>query len=113
MIVNLISNALKFTPDDGTVTVEAGRSDDGGLFVAVTDDGIGISKADIPKALAPFSQIDDGRTRSQGGTGLGLSIVKSLIELHGGNFVLESQAGKGTRAMLKFPPTQALEATAA
>jgi PAS domain S-box-containing protein len=113
MIVNLISNALKFTPDDGTVTVEAGRSDDGGLFVAVTDDGIGISKADIPKALAPFSQIDDGRTRSQGGTGLGLSIVKSLIELHGGHFVLESQAGKGTRAILKFPPAQAREATAA
>lgn len=113
MIVNLISNALKFTPDDGSVTVEAGRSADGGIFVAVTDTGIGMSKSDIPKALAPFSQIDDERTRSQGGTGLGLPIVKSLIELHGGQFELESQTGKGTRAMLRFPPVAARAANAA
>jgi PAS domain S-box-containing protein len=113
MIVNLISNALKFTPDDGTITVEAGRTDEGGIFIAVTDTGIGMSKSDIPKALAPFSQIDDARTRSQGGTGLGLPIVKSLIELHGGSLVLDSQPGKGTRAMLKFPPAQPHAVTAA
>lgn len=113
MIVNLLSNALKFTPAEGYVTLEAGRSGDGGLFVAVTDSGIGIAAADIPKALAPFSQVDDGRTRSQGGTGLGLPIVKSLIELHGGRFVLESEPGRGTRATLHFPPAAVRTAVAA
>ncbi len=106
MIVNLVSNAVKFTPADGVVTVEAGWADDGGIFISVVDTGIGIAAADIPKALAPFSQIDDGRARHQGGTGLGLPIVKSLIELHGGAFILDSELGKGTRATLKFPPAR-------
>jgi signal transduction histidine kinase len=103
MIVNLVSNAVKFTPPDGQIVVEGGRDDDGGLFICVADTGMGIAKSDIPKALAPFSQIDDGRSRHQGGTGLGLPIVKSLIELHGGSLALDSEPGKGTRATLKFP----------
>jgi PAS domain S-box-containing protein len=113
MIVNLISNAVKFTPAGGSVTVEAGRSADGGLFVSVIDTGIGIARADIPKALAPFSQVDDGRARHQGGTGLGLPIVKSLIEQHGGTLVLESEPGRGTQATLRFPPRSARAVAAA
>ena len=113
MIVNLVSNAVKFTPAEGSVTVEAGRDADGSLYISVMDTGIGIAQADIPKALAPFSQIDDGRARQQGGTGLGLPIVKSLIELHGGTFVLEGEPGKGTRATLRFPPTAVRPAAAA
>jgi len=104
MILNLVSNAVKFTAPDGTVTVEATLGDDGGIAICVSDTGIGIAKADIPKALAPFTQIDDSRSRQQGGTGLGLPIVKSLIEMHGGSFALDSEPGKGTRATLKFPP---------
>jgi signal transduction histidine kinase len=113
MIVNLVSNAVKFTPSDGSVTVEAGRSDDGGIFICVADTGIGMAPSDIPKALAPFSQIDDGRARYQGGTGLGLPIVKSLIELHGGTLALDSEFGRGTRATLRFPPATAGKAAAA
>ena len=104
MIVNLVTNAMKFTPGDGEIVVEARRADDGALLVSVADTGIGIAKSDIPKALAPFSQIDDGSARRRGGTGLGLPIVKSLIELHGGTLALESEPGKGTCATLRFPP---------
>jgi signal transduction histidine kinase len=78
----------------------------------VTDTGIGIAKGDIPKALAPFSQIDDGSARRQGGTGLGLPIVKSLIELHGGSFLLESDFGQGTRATLEFPQARTMRSVA-
>jgi len=106
MIVNLVSNAVKFTPASGSVTVEASRMADGGLAICVADSGIGIAKCNIAKALAPFSQIDDGVARKQGGTGLGLAIVKSLIELHGGSIALDSDTGKGTRATLTFPPPQ-------
>jgi PAS domain S-box-containing protein len=113
MIVNLVSNAVKFTPAGGQITIEAGRCDDGGIFVRVADTGIGIAKADIPKALAPFSQIDDGRSRHRGGTGLGLPIVKSLIELHGGAFTLDSELGKGTCATLTFPAIAARAVNAA
>jgi PAS domain S-box-containing protein len=103
MIVNLVSNAVKFTAADGKVTIDARCDDEGAMTITVADTGIGIAKADIPKALAPFVQVDDGAARRQGGTGLGLPIVKSLVELHGGRFVLDSDTGQGTRATLVFP----------
>ncbi len=108
MIVNLVSNAVKFTPVDGDVAVDARCDQSGAIRITIADTGIGIAKADIPKALEPFVQVDDGAARHRGGTGLGLPIVKSLLELHGGEFILESDTGRGTRATLVFPRHRAL-----
>lgn len=102
MLVNLVSNAKKFTPTEGTVIVST-YVEHGSVFIAVTDTGIGMSAEDIPKALAMFSQLDNGLSRKHEGTGLGLPIVKSLMQLHGGSLKLESELGKGTMAELRFP----------
>ena len=103
MIVNLLSNASKFTPDGGKIGVEANVRADGGICIAVKDTGIGMAPEDIPKALAAFSQLDEGNGRRHDGTGLGLPIVKALIELHRGSLTLESARGVGTTATLHFP----------
>jgi signal transduction histidine kinase len=75
----------------------------GSLTVSVDDTGIGIAPENIPRALAPFSQVDSSLSRRHAGTGLGLPLVKSLIELHGGTLELESEEGKGTLATIVFP----------
>ena len=103
MLLNLLSNAVKFTPDGGRVTVSACLRGDGSLAVSIEDTGIGIAPENIPRALAPFSQVDSALTRRYEGTGLGLPLVKSLIELHDGTLELESEEGKGTLATVVFP----------
>jgi PAS domain S-box-containing protein len=103
MLLNLLSNAVKFTPEGGRVAVGAELRADGSLAVSVDDTGIGMAPENIPRALAPFSQVDSPLTRRYEGTGLGLPLVKSLIELHGGTLQLESQEGKGTLATAVFP----------
>jgi signal transduction histidine kinase len=103
ILLNLLSNAVKFTPEGGRVAVGAELRTDGSLAVSVDDSGIGIAPENIPRALAPFSQVDTSSSRSHEGTGLGLSLVKSLIELHGGTLELESELGKGTLATVIFP----------
>jgi signal transduction histidine kinase len=102
VVLNLLSNAVKFTPAGGAVTVRV-APEGGMLVVAVEDTGIGIAEHDIPKALAPFVQLDSSLSRRYQGTGLGLSLSKSLVELHGGEFRLESTLGKGTTVTLGFP----------
>lgn len=104
MVINLVSNAMKFTPADGRITLSTLVRADGGVSVEVADSGVGMEAADIPKALALFSQVDEGHARQHEGTGLGLPIVKSLIELHGGRLQLTSEKGKGTTVRLDFPP---------
>jgi signal transduction histidine kinase len=104
MVINLLSNALKFTPAEGQITLALRRRADGGVTIEVADNGAGMDAADIPKALALFSQLDDSLARRHEGTGLGLPIVKSLIELHGGQLSLVSEKGRGTTARLDFPP---------
>ena len=106
ILLNLLSNAVKFTPEGGRVAVGAELRGDGSLAVTVDDTGIGIAPENIPRALAPFSQLDSSLTRRYEGTGLGLPLVKSLIELHGGTLELESEEGKGTLATLVFPPAR-------
>jgi PAS domain S-box-containing protein len=106
MLLNLISNAIKFTPKGGRVTIGAGMEADGSLAVRVTDSGIGMDAKDIPKALEPFGQIDSSLTRQHCGTGLGLPLVKSMIELHGGALSIESRKAAGTTVILKFPPAR-------
>ncbi len=100
MVNNLLSNAIKFTPKDGRVTVAARAGGDGRIDISCTDTGIGIAAADIEKVLSPFGQVDNPLSRRHQGTGLGLPIVKSLVELSGGSFRLESEPGKGTTVTL-------------
>ena len=103
ILLNLLSNAVKFTPEGGRVAVGAELRGDGSLAISVDDTGIGIAAENIPRALAPFSQVDSSLSRRYEGTGLGLPLVKSLIELHGGTLELESEEGKGTLAAIVFP----------
>ena len=102
VLLNLLSNAIKFTPPEGKVEISA-RADDSGLTIAVIDTGVGMSPTDTPKALEVFGQVDNAFNRRHAGTGLGLPLVRRLVELHGGSFVLTSQIGKGTTALVKLP----------
>jgi two-component system cell cycle sensor histidine kinase PleC len=108
MLLNLLSNAMKFTPPGRSIIVTAGSRADGGVTIAVADHGIGIAKEDIPMALAAYSQVDNAQTRSHDGTGLGLPIVHALMKLHGGSLTLESEVGRGTTVSLHFPPAVTL-----
>ena len=112
VLLNLLSNAIKFTPKNGTVTIRAGVQPDSTLRIEVSDTGIGIKAEDIKVALSPFGQIDSKIARHHKGTGLGLPICKSLIELHGGTFMLESTPGKGTSAIVTFPVERLIRAAA-
>ncbi|WP_142848300.1 PAS domain S-box protein [Telmatospirillum sp. J64-1] len=109
VLLNLLSNAVKFTPPGGSVQISAERCADGGLIVAVTDTGIGMSTQDLVKALAPFGQVDSALSRRYDGTGLGLPLTKSFIELHGGELTLSSALGQGTRAEVYLPPHLVLD----
>lgn len=104
VFTNLISNALKFTPAGGEVRVDLTAEPDGSVRAVVKDSGIGMTPDEIRVALTPFGQVDSGRTRWREGTGLGLPIAKSLVQLHGGKFRLESDKGVGTRIIMDFPP---------
>jgi signal transduction histidine kinase len=95
IVLNLVSNAIKFTPPKGIVTVSLHEAD-GGVDIQVTDSGIGMSPSDIELALAPFGQVDSALSRKHTGTGLGLPLSKSLAELHGGSLEIASAPGKGT-----------------
>jgi signal transduction histidine kinase len=102
MLLNLLSNALKFTPAGGEVRVETFRSDDG-FVIAVQDTGIGMSDEDIPKAMERFGQIDSSLSRKYEGTGLGLPLTQQLAQLHGALFAIESAPGQGTTVRIIFP----------
>jgi signal transduction histidine kinase len=110
MLLNLLTNAVKFTPEGGRVTVAAGGAADGGLVFAVRDTGIGIAAEDIPRALEPYGQVATARDRNPEGTGLGLPLVKKMIELHGGRLALDSTPGIGTTVALSFPKERVVAA---
>ena len=101
--LNLLTNAVKFTPEGGLVTISADHDGHGGISVSVTDTGIGMTDEEIPKALTPFGQIDNSLTRKVDGTGLGLPLTKSLIELHGGWLEIKSAKGVGTNVTAHLP----------
>jgi signal transduction histidine kinase len=103
VLLNLLSNAVKFTPAGGTVTLAAGLRADGGLAVSVSDTGIGIPPEDMARLFQPFQRAENTRRHDAEGTGLGLVISRRLMEKHGGTLELESQLGKGTRAVAVFP----------
>jgi signal transduction histidine kinase len=103
MLLNLISNALKFSAVDTPVRVTSCRARDGELWVTVIDHGIGMTSEEAVAAVKPFHQIDNRLARRYEGTGLGLSIVKSMVECHGGRLVVHSDPGKGSQISLVFP----------
>jgi PAS domain S-box-containing protein len=103
VIWNLLTNAIKFTPEGGTVRLTAGRPD-GSVVISVRDSGIGISPDFLPHVFEPFRQAEDPTTRSHGGLGLGLSIVRHLVELHGGSIRAASEGeGKGATFTVTLP----------
>ncbi len=108
IVTNLLTNAIKFTPEGGSITITAAMDPDGRLRVAVSDTGIGIAEEDIAKVLEPFGQVESALSRKHQGTGLGLPLTKSLVELHGGEFKLESTIGLGTTVNFWMPQTRLL-----
>ncbi len=112
MLANLMSNAVKFTDPGGVVTVRVRDADAGGIAIEVHDTGIGIAEEDIPKALAPFVQVDRSLARKHEGTGLGLPLTNRLVELHGGRLDLESELGGGTTARIVFPASRVIRSGA-
>ena len=106
--LNLMSNAIKFTPRGGHVTLVVRAASDGGQTLCVRDNGPGIPREEIPKVMQAFGQGSLAHETAEGGTGLGLPIVKNLIELHGGTFDLQSEMRKGTEASVTFPKQRVL-----
>jgi PAS domain S-box-containing protein len=113
ILVNLLTNAVKFTEAGGTVTLKSWCRADSGVVFQVVDTGIGMAPEDIPKALSQFGQIDSDLNRKYEGTGLGLPLSKSLIELHGGSLDLQSQSGVGTTATVRLPAVRIVRAGSA
>ena len=103
VLVNLLSNANKFTPDGGRIVLVATTESSRDLTIAIADTGIGMTQEQIAQALKPFTQVQSEYSRQQEGTGLGLTISKSLIELHGGRMVISSTPEVGTMVAFTLP----------
>lgn len=103
VMLNLLSNSVKFTEPLGHIRIETVLHKSGDLVLSISDTGIGIPPDEIEKVFQPFEQVADPLTREHEGTGLGLPIAKALIELHGGKLVLSSELGVGTTATLRLP----------
>jgi two-component system cell cycle sensor histidine kinase PleC len=103
VLLNLLSNEVKFTPRGGRVTVAVRLREDGGLTLSVRDTGPGIPAHELPKVMEAFGQGSLAHQTAEGGTGLGLPIVRSLTELHGGTFELQSEVRRGTIALVHLP----------
>lgn len=102
VIINILSNAVKYTPQGGKVDVYSGKiySD---IYIKVADTGIGIPKENLPRIFERFYRVDKARSRDTGGTGLGLAIAKQIIEEMGGSISITSEVDKGTEVTLSIP----------
>ncbi|WP_158498801.1 hybrid sensor histidine kinase/response regulator [Magnetospira sp. QH-2] len=112
ILVNLVGNAIKFTPEEGRIEVDLARTESGNLRIVVADTGVGIDRDDQDRILEPFIQVDGVSARTQQGAGLGLPLTKRLVEMHGGTLAIESVVGEGTRVVLTFPFGRLREARA-
>jgi PAS domain S-box-containing protein len=109
LLLNFLSNAVKFTPEEGEVRVEARLDARKSLALSVCDTGIGMTHDEIEVALSPFGQVDSNLARRHEGTGLGLPICRSLIELHGGEMIVESAPNVGTTFTARFPAARTVQ----
>ena len=109
VVLNLLSNAMKFTPRGGTVTLKAATDEDGRVAISVTDTGIGIAAEDQARVMDTFGQVESVFSRKHQGAGIGLPLSKKLMELHGGTLDLESELGVGTVATARFPLERAIQ----
>ena len=100
---NLISNAIKYTPTGGAVTLRWNREEDAMVTIEVQDTGIGIAADDLERVFERFFRVDKARSREMGGTGLGLSIVKHLTQFFGGSVGVKSELGVGTTFIVRLP----------
>ena len=106
VLINLITNAVKFTPPGGDVRVAIDPAHDGGIVIVVADTGIGIPAKDLERIFEPFVQINRSALHHQEGTGLGLSICKSLVEMHQGRIEVSSSPGRGTTVRVVLPKSR-------
>jgi two-component system, OmpR family, phosphate regulon sensor histidine kinase PhoR len=102
ILTNLVDNAIKYTPEGGTVRISA-EARDKTVQIVVADTGAGIPEEHLPRLFERFYRVDDARSREAGGTGLGLAIVKHLAMANGGDVKVESQLGRGTRFLVSLP----------
>jgi len=109
VLLNLLANAVKFTPAGGRIDVTARRAPDGAVVLTVADTGIGIAPENIQAVLKPFGQVDTALNRMHGGVGLGLPLSRSMVEMHGGSLSVDSAPGKGTTITVQLPATRAIE----
>jgi PAS domain S-box-containing protein len=109
ILAHLLSNAVKFTPQHGSVQLSAAKSKTGDIVIRVKDTGIGIAEADMPKLLEPFGQADCDLNRQYDGIGLGIPLAANLAKLHGARLTAESEVGLGTTVTLVFPRSRTLE----
>lgn len=110
IVLNLVANAIKFTPPGGEITVRAGLYEGGGQYLSVADNGPGIPEEEIPIVLSSFGQGSIAIKSAEQGAGLGLPIVQALVRMHDGSFELRSKLREGTEAIAFFPPSRVMEA---
>jgi signal transduction histidine kinase len=103
VLINLLDNSIKFTPENGIIDVSAGISENGEMVVKVSDTGIGIRPEDIPRIVEPFAESAPNAAPKADGPGLGLPLSKCIMELHGGWLNVESVLGEGTTVSFGFP----------
>lgn len=113
MLLSLLDNAIKFTPPQGRIAVEAGTTEDGGVELVVRDTGIGMKPDDIPRAVEPFSVLSPPFSARNPNMGLGLPICRRLAELHGAEFAISSAPDAGTECRISFPPGRSVAMLAA
>ncbi|EME70617.1 Signal transduction histidine kinase [Paramagnetospirillum caucaseum] len=110
VLINLLANAVKFTPHGGTVSVSAAAPPEGGLELHVCDTGIGMTEDEIAQAIEPFVQVDARIARRHEGTGLGLPMVSAIMEMHGGSMTIRSHPNQGTMVTVALPPGRVFSA---
>jgi len=102
VVLNILSNAIKYTENDGTIKVSA-KTRDHFIDLSISDNGIGIPEEDVGRIFERFYRVEKGRSRDMGGTGLGLSIAKEIIEAHNGTIKITSKKDRGTHVRITLP----------